>query len=164
VHALTLVVLAAVAAAPAVSAQEPSRIFDRLDGEWRGEGTLMERPATFTMRWQHADGFALLTFANAFADSSGRAVPVLNAAAVYRTSAATPEGVWLDSRGVRVEIHWHALDSALVSEWTAPTERGRTTYRVLAGDELEVVDEVMGGDGLRTFGRARYRRAGGPPS
>lgn len=135
-------------------------VFDRLQGDWRGEGTLMGREARFTMRWAHGGGFAVLTFGNAVVDSSGRVTPVLNAAAVYRTAPASPEGVWLDSRGVRVEIRWEASDSALVATWTAPTETGRTTYRVRSADELEVVDEILRDAGWRTFGSARYRRAG----
>lgn len=136
-----------------------SDIFQRLRGDWRGEGTLMGRAARFTMRWESGDGFAMLVFSNAFVDTAGNATPVLNAAAVYRTSAEQPEAVWLDSRGERVEIEWEASDSLLVANWTAPRERGRTTYRVLSSDELEVVDEVMSGEAWRTFGRARYTRA-----
>lgn len=154
------VLLAGSGAAPA--AVQETAIFERLRGEWRGEGTLLGRTARFTMRWQHRDGFALLTFANAFVDTAGVVTPVLNAAAVYRTSPAQPEAVWLDSRGTRVEIRWEGSDTALVSYWTAPTERGRTTYRVRSADELEVVDEVLSGErGWRPFGSARYVRVPG---
>ncbi|MFW6088411.1 MAG: hypothetical protein ACODAB_01585 [Gemmatimonadota bacterium] len=147
-----------------LAAQEPARdadVFEALVGEWRGEGSLMGRDAQFSMRWESGDGFAVLTFANAFVDADSQVVPVLNSVAVYRTSRANPEAVWLDSRGVRVEIRWEASDSTLVARWTAPTEEGRTTYRVRV-DEVEVVDEVSTDEGWRTFGTARYTRA--PPS
>ena len=149
------------AAAAPLAAQGAAPVFDRLQGEWRGRGTLMGRDARFTMRWQRAGGFALLTFGNAFADTSGRETPVLHAAAVYRTSPAPPEGVWLDSRGVRVEIRWEATDSTLVANWTAPTETGRTTYLVRSAGDVEVIDEVLSASGWRTFGTARYRREAG---
>jgi hypothetical protein len=152
---LTACVLAAVSPG---AAQDAAVVFDRLHGEWRGEGTLTGRTAQFTMRWHHRDGFAVLAFANAFADPTGRVTPVLNAVAVYRTAVKNPEAVWLDSRGARLQIRWETSDSALVSYWAAPGETGRTTYRVLAAHELEVVDEVRDGHAWRTFGTARYRR------
>lgn len=148
----------ALAAASPAGAQSAAPVFDRLHGDWHGEGSLMGRAARFDMSWERRDGFAFLSFANAFADTSGRVTPVLRAAAVYRTSPARPEGVWLDSRGVRVEIRWESSDSALVAYWTAPTETGRTTYRVRGVDELEVVDEVLSDSGWRPFGTARYQR------
>ena len=155
---LTFALCVMLAATP-VHGQEAA-VFGDLAGEWRGAGTLLGRTAEFSMCWEPGDGFAVLRFANAFVDADVR-VPVLNAAAVYRTSPANPEAVWLDSRGVRVEIRWEASDSALVSHWTAPTEEGRTTYRVRSAAELEVVDEVSTGDGWRTFGTADYTRAPG---
>lgn len=146
-------------AAPDLSAQEPAPVFDLLRGDWCSEGTLMGRPARFAMGWQRHAGFAVLTFANGFADTAGEITPVLDAVALYRTSPERPEGVWLDSRGVRIEIRWEASDSALVANWTAPTESGRTTYRVRAAEAVEVVDEVMRGSEWATFGTARYRPA-----
>lgn len=145
--------------APA-GAQEAASVFSNLEGAWRGEGTLMGRSARFTMTWRQHEALAVLTFMNAFVDSPGGVTPVLHAAAVYRMSSARPEGVWLDSRGVRVEIAWEATDSSLVATWTAPAEGGRTTYVVRSPDHLEVVDEVQTAGGWRTFGTARYRRNG----
>ena len=85
--------------------------------------------------------------------------PVLEAVAAYRTVYETPKAVWLDSRGVRIEIDWQATDdSTLVAEWTAPNESGRTTYRVVDPDAVEVTDEVRTDEGWRTFATARYRR------
>jgi hypothetical protein len=145
-----------------LSAQGAAPIFDRLQGEWVGTGTLLNRAARFSMQWRHQDGFAVLTFANGFADTSGAVTPVLNAAAVYRTGPARPEGVWLDSRGTRVELQWESSDSLLAVTWTAPTERGRTTYRVRSADEGDVLDEVLSNGEWRTFGTARYRRTPAP--
>lgn len=163
--------LAAVGAAswiappPPLGAQTTSPVFDRLAGEWQGEGRLMGRDAEFTMTWTLHGALAVLTFGNAFADTAGQVTPVLDAAAVYRTDAATPEAVWLDSRGVRIEIEWQGTDSTLVANWSAPSEAGRTTYRLVAGDAgdaVEVTDEVRTDEGWRTFATARYRRMSAP--
>jgi hypothetical protein len=159
--------LAAVAAAPffpsaPLAAQATAPVFDRLVGDWRGDGMLMGQPAEFTMSWTRHGELAVLTFSNAVADSAGQVTPVLEAAAVYRTAYASPEAVWLDSRDVRVEIEWAATDSTLVADWSAPNEQGRTTYRVIGEDAVEVTDEVRTDEGWRTFGTARYRRAPAP--
>jgi hypothetical protein len=139
-------------------AQGSAPVFQHLQGIWRGDGALMGRPARFSLSWQRHEQLAVLTFTNGFADSSGAVTPVLHAAAVYRTTSRTPEAVWLDSRGVRIEIAWEATDSALVAQWTAPSESGRTTYLVRGAETLEVVDEVRTASGWRTFATARYRR------
>ena len=157
-YQLCAVLATALMTTSSLRAQDTAPVFSMLQGNWSGEGTLMGRSARFSMRWEQSHGFAVLTFRNAFADTTGKLTPVLQSAAVYRTSLAQPEAVWLDSRRVRAEITWEALDSALIANWTAPTEKGRTTYRVLTSNELEVVDEVLSGSGWRTFATARYRR------
>ena len=138
-------------------AQGDRSIFDLLAGEWVGEGTLMQRPAAFTLSWENTTGFTVLKFTNAFVND-GEITPVLRAVAIYRRSSTQPEAVWMDSRGERVEITWSSTDHSLISEWRSPSEAGRTTYRVLSDDELEVVDEVMSGGSMRTFGTAKYER------
>lgn len=159
--ALTIVAAAPFFPSAPLTAQTTAPVFDRLVGDWRGEGMLMGQPAQFTMSWTRHGGFVVLTFSNAVVDSAGQVTPVLEAAAVYRAAYDSPEAVWLDSRGVRVEIEWAATDSTLVADWSAPTEAGRTTYRVVADDAIAVTDEVRTDEGWRTFGTARYRRGSG---
>lgn len=152
-------VLASVLAASSLAAQAAAPVFDRLAGQWQGEGTLMGRSAEFAMTWTTHGELATLAFSNAFSDSTGALTPVLDAVAAYRTVSETPEAVWLDSRGVRIEIEWRATgDSTLVADWSAPNESGRTTYRMVGLDAVEVTDEVRTDDGWRTFATARYRR------
>jgi hypothetical protein len=143
---------------PVLSAQDAPAAFAALSGDWVGEGSMFSRPARFTMRWRAQGGFAVLEFTNGFVDSLGEVTPALRSAAVYRTDPARPEGVWLDSRGVRIELMWEASDSTLVVNWAAPTESGRTTYRADATGEVHVVDEVRSGGTWRTFAMAAYRR------
>lgn len=151
--------LASALAPSALAAQSAAPVFDRLAGEWRGEGTLMGRSAEFTMTWTPHGELATLVFSNAFPDSTGALTPVLEAVAAYRTVRETPEAVWLDSRGVRIEIAWQATDdSTLVADWSAPNESGRTSYRVVGPDAVEVTDEVLTDEGWRIFATARYRR------
>jgi hypothetical protein len=80
---------------------------------------------------------------------------VLDATAIYRTSAADPEAHWTDSRGEVIRIRWEASDSMLTSHWEAPTEWGRTEYRLTA-PLVEVTDYVQSGAEWRVFATARY--------
>lgn len=152
-----LLVAGLLGAATRAEAQTPAQIFDRLAGTWQGTGTLFGGAAEFFMAWDRHDDLSVLRFRNARIDSTGTATPVLSAAAVYRTRGE-PEAVWLDSRGVRIEIAFEAGDSVLVSSWRAPVETGRTTYRLLPDGGLSVTDEVADENGFRTFAHATYTR------
>lgn len=159
--ALILAVGATTAAPQEPPAQEPSDpapVFAALHGSWRGEGTLMGSPASFTLQWRVSGALATLAFENGFVGEAGAVEPALRAAAVYRTTPDRPEGVWLDSRGVRFELVWEATDTTLVVTWTGAEESGRSTYRVVGSDAMEVMDEVAGADGLRPFARSRLVR------
>lgn len=162
-----LLLLAAGTARPIdVGAQDAAAVFEQLEGTWAGPGTLFGQPAAFTMRWDVSEGLASLHFTNALVDADGTETPVLSAAAVYRIDGE-PTGVWLDSRGERVELTWTVADRALVVDWRASTESGRTTYRPVDRDGVEVVDEVAAGDGWRVFGTALHARVDGttvPPA
>ena len=130
-------------------------------GEWVGEGELFGRPAKFSMAWRTAlDGrFLELAFENAFPDSGGGSTVVLRATAFYRI-APPHDGVWMDTRGEILTLRAEIGDSALVTRWTSPTEEGRTTYRLLGPERLEVVDEVIADGSPRVFARAVYARIG----
>ncbi len=114
------------------------------------------------MRWDVAGGLATLHFTNALVDADGTESPVMSAAAVYRIDGAA-DGVWLDSRGERIELTWTVADGALVVDWRASAESGRTTYRPVDRNRVEVVDEVAAADGWRVFGTSSYARIGAAP-
>lgn len=156
--------LVAVAAPAPVAPQEPAgAVFDALEGEWAGEGTLFGRDARFTMRWTRVlEGrFARLEFSNAFAGEAGAPdTPVLSAIAHYPLDGPSPrDGWWFDARGEKLALEIRPTDSELAVDWASSTETGRTVYRPL-GDTIVVVDFVLGEAGYREFGRATYGRTG----
>ena len=73
-------------------------------------------------------------------------------------SEARLSGHWFDSRGLVLSLAAEAFEDRLVTDWTAPSESGRTTYRIVDDDTVEVIDEVRSDEGLREFARATYRR------
>ncbi len=137
-------------------------VFGRLRGSWEGSGTLFGSPARFSMRWDTTDGLARLHFSNALEEEGGGTTPVLTAFATYRT-AEPAEGIWLDSRGETLMLTWTQDGDALVVSWRSLEESGRTTYRTLTEDAVEVLDEVSTPDGFSVFGRARYTRVAPAP-
>jgi hypothetical protein len=141
-------------------AQVPA-VFSALQGAWSGSGTLMGRTASFAMTWEaQTGGFVELHFRNAFVDASGAVTPVLEARALYRPSGTTAIGVWIDTRPQRIQLESEITQSAVITNWTAATERGRTEYRIEEGG-VTVRDYVEGDGEMRLFGEARYTRVSG---
>ncbi|HEX9885039.1 MAG TPA: hypothetical protein VGA70_01050 [Longimicrobiales bacterium] len=144
---------ARIAAAPTV--------LDSLVGSWSGEGTLMGRPGSFHMAWSATEvpGVHSLAFGNAFRSDDGSETPVLSAHATYRTGEdGSVDGVWFDTRGVRIELSGRVDADRLRVEWTAPTEAGVTVYGWPGNGSVDVVDSVRTAEGVREFGRASYQR------
>lgn len=146
-------------------AQEPAAAapLERWLGEWQGTGTTSGAPARLTLKWERALGgrFVRLTLLNEIgADSPPQRFEGL---ALYWPGAVTGRmnGRWFDSQGV-VHLLDAALDAnALIAEWgDGTTPRGRSTYRLLDADAMEVIDEIRRKDGTwREFGRFRLERA-----
>lgn len=133
--------------------QRPA-ILGHVVGTWEGEGELFGRPARFAMRWAlELDGRFLGLSYTIRGDVRMRAL------AHYRVAEGdTLRGVWVDSRGEILDLEAVASDSTLETVWRSPTEEGRTVYRRIAADSLEVRDFVRAGSGWRPFGVARYGR------
>lgn len=147
--------------AQAADGGPPPDVFDALEGEWAGTGELMGRAAAFAMTWETLGGpFVGLHFSNSFAAADGRAIPVLEAHALYRFDGEAGMGAWLDDRPQQITIRALATDSSVVSQWVADSEEGRTEYVVRSPDEVVVRDWVYTDDGERLFAEATYRRVG----
>lgn len=154
--------LVATLAFPAVVVgQDGPDVLSALEGRWSGDGTLMGRSARFEMTWTRVlnGRFLRLEFRNAFADVDP-VQTVLEADAYYRLGGAELTGSWMDTRGVILSLRATVGDSELVTDWTG-SESGRTTYRVIDSNTVEVVDLVRSGDEWREFAVARYQRTGG---
>ena len=132
-------------------------------GEWRGTGTTNDAPARLNLKWERALGarFVRLTLVNEIgAEAASQRFEGL---ALYwpGASAGRFNGRWFDSEGAT-----HLLDAvldpqALIAEWgDGTTPRGRSSYRLLSPNAMEVIDEIRRKDGTwREFGRFRLERA-----
>jgi hypothetical protein len=134
-----------------------------LMGDWRGSGTVNGQGSSITMTWERAvsGAFVRLRFRNEMAPGNGRPAMVFEGHGYYQI--ARPDGgvgTWMDSRGLMLPVEVALEARTLTSDWgSATTERGRTVYRLVEADLLEVTDFVRGRDGeYREFGRSRLRR------
>ena len=138
-------------------------VLSRLDGDWRGTGTILGQPARVEMRWTFAlDGaFQHLTWVSLIgSDPTPRR---FEGQAYYgRTAAGAGRAVWVDSSGLTRPIQVTPSDDgqALVAAWGTPeTEVGETTYRLESPTSVLVVDRVRRKDGTwREFGRSTLSR------
>ena len=158
----TAAVLATLLALPALADDSAAKdFFDRLAGAWRGAGEVNRMSADMRMQWETVlDGqFRRLSMENRMTGKSGESLR-FEAQAYYRIAKdGSISGMWFDSRGYSLPLSGRVDGDVLTVEWgTAEIERGRSSYR-LAGDALEVVDEVYAKDGtLNVFGRTRLTR------
>ncbi|MGH8242353.1 MAG: hypothetical protein ACRETY_03285 [Steroidobacteraceae bacterium] len=158
----TAAVLATLLALPALADDTTAKaFFDRLAGAWQGAGEVNRMSADMRMQWETVlDGqFRRLSMENRMTGKSGESLR-FGAQAYYRIAKdGTISGMWFDSRGYSLPLSGRVDGDVLTVEWgTADIERGRSSYR-LAGDALEVVDEVYAKDGaLNVFGRTRLTR------
>jgi hypothetical protein len=156
------VVLLAMLALPAIAQDSAAAAFlGRLAGAWQGTGEVRKMAADMRMTWEPVlDGrFHQLSMENQMTGKDGQSW-LFKAQAYYRVlEDGTITGTWFDSRGISLPLAGRVEGDAMTIDWGTPEiERGRTTYR-LAGDGLEVTDEVLGKDGtLAVFGRTRLAR------
>ena len=142
----------------------PSQPLEQWLGEWQGTGTTSGAPARLTLKWERALGgrFVRLTLLNEIGSEPTR--QRFEGLAMYWPGAAgRMNGRWFDSQGVMHVLVGALQSDALIAEWgDGTTPRGRSTYRLLSADAMEVIDEIRGKDGSwREFGRFRLERPPG---
>lgn len=75
--------------------------------------------------------------------------------AYYQSAGGTKySGRWFDSRGEMFPIQAEAEGDSLIALWGSPEqEQGKSIYRRMEANKLEVVDFVRQKDGWKEFGR-----------
>jgi hypothetical protein len=139
----------------AQTSQDP--LLTQLAGKWSGSGTVLNQPAQIEMEWTWELGGQFLKLS--FRNDMGTA-PKVNTFAGHAYYRAVGEGryrgMWFDNSGMFRPLDARRDGEALVAQWGTPeTEQGETTYRLLPGGKMEVIDRVKSKDGTwRTFGQS----------
>ncbi len=117
--------------------------------------------AEFRMQWEWVleNKFIRLTFQNKILRSDGDEL-ILKAQGFYQPKGGEQyKGTWFDSRGMVLPLHASVKDSGLVTLWGTPeTEQGRTIYRLVDKDKIELKDFVLKDNDWKQFGYAVYQR------
>jgi hypothetical protein len=142
----------------AVLQPAPDPLLARFAGQWSGEGTVLEMPASVKLTWEWTLGgqFLRLTFVNQMGPSRR-----FEGHAYYRALGdGRYRGTWFDNSGMIRPIDARRVDESVVAKWGTPeTELGETTYRLMPEGSMEIIDRVQGKDGSwRDFGRVVVRR------
>jgi hypothetical protein len=164
IQSVAAVLLAFVVTLPIArsQAQDAAPFLEQWLGDWRGPGTNNAAAAQLHLNWERTLGgrFVRLTLVN----DIGAQPPLQRFEGLAMYWESTPNrlnGRWFDSQGSAHVLEGVLEANALVSEWgDGSSARGRSTYRLMAADIMEVVDEIKRKEGTwREFGRYRLTRA-----
>lgn len=144
---LTLLLL--IVACVSASAQSPNLLL-KLQGHWAGKGSSFGMPADITMSWTPAlEGkFTMLNYRLVMQGSDGKH-QTFEGVAYYKVMGdKSYSATWVDSQGEMHPITASSDDTMLSSVWGTPaTKLGRSTYRFISDDQVEITDYVMKKDG-----------------
>lgn len=127
-------------------------------GTWQGEGKVMGLESKITMTWEEIWGgkFTKLIFRNEMKTKNGES-QLFEGNAYYKNIDLNKyQGNWFDSGGESHPINATYIDNSLDSLWgTNETKLGRTIYRLIEKDKMEIIDSIKTKDGTwREFGRS----------
>lgn len=156
--ALVFVVRTADAKEPRPGA--PTEYLETLHGEWTGEAKLMANPVHTTLRWTSvlSGKFTRLELEHRAGGAEG-AVIFAGHSYVANTPGPKTSGTWFDSSGTVRPQAVRVDDGALIVDWgTAETEEGRSVYKLVEGDNLQVEDWVKRGEEFHPFAGGNLTR------
>ena len=166
VHAfLTALAFTSLHPCGSIAATQPAHMpeLTRWIGTWHGPGSNSGVTADLTLQFERVLGgrFVRLSLSNQVGPPATR--QLFEGLALYWPAAdGQLRGSWFDSQGTVYALDVQVFDTTLVAIWRDNEKpRGRSSYRLIQPDELEVIDSVRAPDGS---GRecARYRLTRGP--
>jgi hypothetical protein len=141
-----------------VFAQTSTNFSHEVIGDWKGNGTLFNYPASFKMEWNLVldNKFLKLEFENRFSDPSGNE-RIMNAHAYY--DLKNEKGHWFDSRGMILPFKFELKDKMMTVFWgDERSERGKTVYSFIGNNGIHVIDYVFTNGNYQPFGDAKYEK------
>ncbi len=125
----------------------------QLVGTYEASGTSFKEPARLAMRWTPDLGGAFVRIDYRIDTSSPRLRKRFDGVGYYKTSGANRFiGTWVDSQGAIHPLDASVAAKTLTTFWGVPGKGtyGRTTYRLLDGGRVEVVDSLQEPNGAWT--------------
>jgi hypothetical protein len=141
----------------AASQTQPDSFLARLQGSWAGEGKSFGLDARLRMEWEWVldQRFLRLNLVNEMQSKQGTIQRFSGHAYYQPKGAGQYAATWFDSRGVTFPVSAQLEGESLIASWgSATTEQGRSVYRLVAPNRIEVIDSVKQKDGTwREFAR-----------
>ena len=137
-------------------------ISSKLAGSWAGEGKAFGRPSRPEMKWELTlnGKFIKLNYKNEMKSSKGE-TQIFEGHGYYKSlGGGKYQGTWFDSQGEQHPISATFENDALTANWGTPeTKLGKTVYRLIAPNEMELIDSIRKKDGTwQEFSRAKLKR------
>ena len=137
-------------------------ISSKLTGSWAGEGKAFGMPSRPEMKWELTlnGKFIKLNYKTEMKSSKGE-TQVFEGHGYYKSlGQGKYQGVWFDSQGEQHPIVATFENDALTANWGTPENTlGKTVYRLITPNEMELIDSIRKKDGTwQEFSRARLKR------
>ena len=133
-----------------------------LMGAWKGSGKFSGRDSNVEMKWESVLGgrFVRLSYRNTWKTAQDKTLTIEGHAYYQSLNNGEYRANWFDSYGKARPIEAKFENGALSATWGTPaTELGKTVYKLVTPDQVEIIDTVQLKDGSwREFHRALLRR------
>ncbi len=133
-------------------------LMSRLNGYWHTEGKAFGHKADIIMEWKPVleGAFYQISYKITNKLPSQNNLQVFSGIGYYKAIDSTHfEGTWFDSQGAIHPLSASCDDSSLTTLWGKPeTQLGKTIYRFVSVDSVEITDFIMKKDSTwREFSR-----------
>jgi hypothetical protein len=149
---------------PVHGLSQRDNFLNRLHGDWEGEGKAFRGAAHLRLKWEWVldNKFLRLSLRNEMSGPNG-AKQIFEGQAYYRSAGVDKYAAhWFDTRGTTFPIRaqLESNGNTMTAWWGSPeTEEGKSTYHLIDGTTMEVIDAVKQKDGtFREFGRVTLKR------
>ena len=136
-------------------------LFQRLEGKWLADSGHSDTRLEDTMTWTTTlnGKFHMLNYRIWLPQDSGEAIRFEGIAYYRRDDSGELDAFWADSFGDLHPIVAERSSDSLLSHWGQEGgKQGRSRYKLLAADEVEVTDWIRVGDEWREFNRTTFRK------
>lgn len=157
-----LAALLALTALPAATPASPDLAW--LHGQWQGEGQLLGRAGTFSIKSGPvlAGTASAIDYVASIQAGDGKPAMRFEGRGTYRLSPdGKVRGQWSDSGGNFHPLAGQVRATSMHVTWGEPrTELGQSSYVLESDGTLTVTDSAIMQGEVRTFAAVRYRKTG----
>ena len=143
-------------------AEKPDAVVTNIVGTWKGEGKGFGGSTKVEMKWESVlnKKFVRLQYKTEIQTANGK-TQILEGYAFYKSLGnGKYQATWFDSTGDQLPIDASFSENALTANWGTPTTKlGRTIYKLIAPEQIEIADYIQIKDGTwKEFSRSTLKK------